>query len=75
MKGNSAAPGGLLASKPTWSNSFQGVQPRRLFLFPSPGTSAARGIEGKTDQAIGKVKQVAEKAVDKVEETVKKEPA
>jgi uncharacterized protein YjbJ (UPF0337 family) len=24
--------------------------------------------EGKTDQAIGKIKQVAEKAVDKVEE-------
>ena len=31
--------------------------------------------EGKTDQAIGKVKQVAEKAVDKVEEAVEKEPA
>ena len=28
--------------------------------------------EGKTDQAIGKVKQVAEKAVEKVEEAVKK---
>ena len=28
--------------------------------------------EGKTNQAIGKVKQVAEKAVDKVEEVVKK---
>ena len=28
--------------------------------------------EGKTDQAIGKVKQVAEKAVAKVEEAVKK---
>jgi len=28
--------------------------------------------EGKTDQAIGKVKQVAEKAVDKVEQAVKK---
>ena len=28
--------------------------------------------EGKTDQAIGKVKQVAEKAIDKVEQTVKK---
>ena len=28
--------------------------------------------EGKTDQAIGKVKQVAEKAVAKVEQAVKK---
>ena len=28
--------------------------------------------EGQTDQAIGKVKQVAEKAVEKVEEAVKK---
>jgi uncharacterized protein YjbJ (UPF0337 family) len=28
--------------------------------------------EGKTDQAVGKVKQVAEKAVEKVKETVKK---
>jgi uncharacterized protein YjbJ (UPF0337 family) len=28
--------------------------------------------EGKTDQVVGKVKQVAEKAVDKVEQTVKK---
>lgn len=28
--------------------------------------------EGKTDQAIGKVKQVAEKAVDAVEQAVKK---
>lgn len=28
--------------------------------------------EGKTDQAVGKVKQVAEKAVDKVEQGVKK---
>ena len=28
--------------------------------------------EGKTDQAVGKVKQVAEKAVEKVEEVVKK---
>jgi len=28
--------------------------------------------EGKTDQAIGKVKQVAEKVIDKVKETVKK---
>ena len=28
--------------------------------------------EGKTDQAIGKVKQVAEKAVDKVKQAVKK---
>jgi uncharacterized protein YjbJ (UPF0337 family) len=28
--------------------------------------------EGKTDQTIGKVKQVAEKAVDKVEQAVKK---
>jgi uncharacterized protein YjbJ (UPF0337 family) len=28
--------------------------------------------EGKTDQAIGKVKQVAEKAVDKVEKAAKK---
>jgi uncharacterized protein YjbJ (UPF0337 family) len=28
--------------------------------------------EGKTDQAIGKVKQVAEKAIDKVEQAVKK---
>jgi uncharacterized protein YjbJ (UPF0337 family) len=28
--------------------------------------------EGKTDQAIGKVKQVAEKVVDKVEQAVKK---
>ena len=27
--------------------------------------------EGKTDQATGKVKQVAEKAVDKVEQAVK----
>jgi uncharacterized protein YjbJ (UPF0337 family) len=27
---------------------------------------------GKTDQAVGKVKQVAEKAVDKVEQAVKK---
>jgi len=29
--------------------------------------------EGKTDQAIGKVKQVAEKAVAKVENAVKKQ--
>jgi uncharacterized protein YjbJ (UPF0337 family) len=28
--------------------------------------------EGKTDQAIGKVKQIAEKAVDKVGQAVKK---
>jgi uncharacterized protein YjbJ (UPF0337 family) len=28
--------------------------------------------EGKTDQAIGKVKQIAEKAVDRVEQAVKK---
>ena len=28
--------------------------------------------EGKTDQAIGKVKQLAGKAVDKVEQAVKK---
>lgn len=28
--------------------------------------------EGKADQAVGKVKQVAEKAVDKVAHTVKK---
>jgi uncharacterized protein YjbJ (UPF0337 family) len=28
--------------------------------------------DGKTDQAIGKVKQIAEKAVDKVEQVVKK---
>jgi len=28
--------------------------------------------EGKTDQAIGKVKQVAKKAVDEVEQAVKK---
>ncbi len=28
--------------------------------------------EGKTDQAVGKVKQVAEKAVDKVKQAVKK---
>ena len=28
--------------------------------------------EGKTDQAVGKVKQVAEKAIDKVEQAVKK---
>ena len=27
--------------------------------------------EGKTDQAVGKVKQVAEKAVDKVEQAAK----
>ena len=29
-------------------------------------------VEGQTDQAVGKVKQIAEKAVDKVEEAVKK---
>ena len=28
--------------------------------------------EGKTDQAIGKVKQIAEKVVDKVEQVVEK---
>jgi len=28
--------------------------------------------EGKTDQAVGKVKQIADKAVDKVEQAVKK---
>ena len=28
--------------------------------------------EGKTDQAIGKIKQVAENAVDKVKQAVKK---
>jgi uncharacterized protein YjbJ (UPF0337 family) len=28
--------------------------------------------EGKTDQAIGEIKQVAEKAVDKVKKAVKK---
>ena len=28
--------------------------------------------EGKTDQAIGKVKQIAEKAVDKVKQVAKK---
>jgi uncharacterized protein YjbJ (UPF0337 family) len=28
--------------------------------------------DGKTDQAVGKVKQIAEKAVDKVERAVKK---
>jgi uncharacterized protein YjbJ (UPF0337 family) len=29
-------------------------------------------VEGKTDQAIGEVKQFAEKAIDKVKETSKK---
>jgi uncharacterized protein YjbJ (UPF0337 family) len=29
-------------------------------------------VEGKTDQAVGKVKKVAEKVIDKVEEAVKK---
>ncbi len=29
-------------------------------------------VEGKTDQAIGEVKQVADKAVDKVKRTVNK---
>jgi uncharacterized protein YjbJ (UPF0337 family) len=28
--------------------------------------------EGKTDQAVGKVKQIAEKAVEKVKQVVKK---
>lgn len=28
--------------------------------------------EGRTDQAVGKVKQVGQKAVDKVKQTVKK---
>ena len=28
--------------------------------------------EGKTDQAVGKVKQVVEKAVDKIEQAAKK---
>jgi uncharacterized protein YjbJ (UPF0337 family) len=28
--------------------------------------------EGKTDQAVGKVKQVAEKAIDKIEQAAKK---
>jgi uncharacterized protein YjbJ (UPF0337 family) len=28
--------------------------------------------EGKTDQAVGKVKQIAEKAVEKVDQAVKK---
>ena len=28
--------------------------------------------EGKTDQAVGKVKQVAKKAVEKIEQAVKK---
>jgi uncharacterized protein YjbJ (UPF0337 family) len=28
--------------------------------------------EGKTDQAVGKVKEIAEKAVDEVEQAVKK---
>jgi uncharacterized protein YjbJ (UPF0337 family) len=28
--------------------------------------------EGKADQAIGKVKQIAEKAIDKVDQAVKK---
>ena len=28
--------------------------------------------EGKADQAVGEVKQVAEKAIDKVKQTVKK---
>ena len=35
------------------------------------GNDALRA-EGKTDQAIGKVKQVAEKAVDTVKQAVKK---
>ena len=30
--------------------------------------------QGKTDQAVGKVKQVAEKAVDKVAKAIKKAP-
>jgi uncharacterized protein YjbJ (UPF0337 family) len=30
--------------------------------------------EGQTDQAVGKVEQVAEKAVDKVKQAVKKLP-
>ena len=30
--------------------------------------------EGKTDQEVGKFKQIAEKAVDKVEQAVKKVP-
>jgi uncharacterized protein YjbJ (UPF0337 family) len=35
------------------------------------GNDALRA-EGKTDQAVGKVKQIAEKAVDKVAQAVKK---
>jgi hypothetical protein len=33
MKGSPAVPGSLLASKPTWSVTHLGHQPRRLFLF------------------------------------------
>jgi len=36
MKGNPAAPGGPLPSKPTWRNAFPGVPPRRLFLSRWP---------------------------------------
>ncbi len=35
------------------------------------GNDKLRG-EGKADQAVGKVKQIAEKAIDKVEQAVKK---
>jgi uncharacterized protein YjbJ (UPF0337 family) len=35
------------------------------------GNDKLRG-EGKTDQGIGKVKQIAEKALDKVEQAAKK---
>jgi uncharacterized protein YjbJ (UPF0337 family) len=31
--------------------------------------------EGQTDQAVGKIEQVAEKAVDKVKQAVKKLPS
>jgi uncharacterized protein YjbJ (UPF0337 family) len=100
MKGNPAAPGSPLTSKPTWSNT-RGVFSHVGFFFArfsqqllagvtimSGKTDVVKGrikeaagaltgnnklrTEGNTDQAVGKVKQVAEKAVDKVEQAVKK---
>ena len=46
-------------------------QPRRSASGALTGNDELRA-EGKTDQAIGEVKQVAEKAIDKVEQAGKK---
>ena len=73
MKSNPALPGGLLTSKPTWSNVF-GCSATSVFLFSVLRDSRNDKLreEGKTDQAVGKAKQAVQKAADTVKKAVKK---